>query len=76
MSRDARASERRGARALVADHAPEISRILHNQTALRLKAALVCRPDVVVVYAPYHLTRWYTLAEIAPGHHASRALPW
>jgi amino acid transporter len=31
--------------------------ILHNQTALRLKAALLFRPGTVVVSVPYHLTR-------------------
>ncbi len=28
---------------------------LHNQTALRLKAALLFRPGTVVVSVPYHL---------------------
>jgi hypothetical protein len=28
---------------------------LHNQTALRLKAALLFRPGTVVVNVPYHL---------------------
>jgi hypothetical protein len=31
--------------------------ILHNQTALRLKAALLFRPGTVVVNVPYHLRR-------------------
>ena len=31
--------------------------ILHNQTALRLKAALLFRPGVVVADVPYHLRR-------------------
>jgi amino acid transporter len=31
--------------------------ILHNQTALRLKAALLFRPGVVVANVPYHLRR-------------------
>jgi hypothetical protein len=31
--------------------------ILHNQTALRLKAALLFRPGVVVADVPYHLKR-------------------
>jgi len=31
--------------------------ILHNQTALRLKAALLFRPGVVVASVPYHLHR-------------------
>ena len=30
---------------------------LHNQTALRLKAALLLRPGPVVVNVPYHLQR-------------------
>jgi len=30
---------------------------LHNQTALRLKAALFFRPNTVVVDVPYHLER-------------------
>jgi hypothetical protein len=31
--------------------------VLHNQTALRLKAALLFRPGVVVADVPYHLRR-------------------
>jgi hypothetical protein len=31
--------------------------ILHNQTALRLKAALLFRPGTVVISVPYHLER-------------------
>jgi hypothetical protein len=31
--------------------------ILHNQTALRIKSALLFRPGVVVVDVPYHLDR-------------------
>ncbi|MGI8550885.1 MAG: APC family permease, partial [Dehalococcoidia bacterium] len=31
-------------------------RLLHNQTALRLKASLLFRPNVVVTNIPYHLT--------------------
>ena len=31
--------------------------ILHNQTALRLKAALLFRPGIVVASVPYHLHR-------------------
>jgi hypothetical protein len=30
---------------------------LHNQTALRLKAALLFRPGTVVINVPYHLQR-------------------
>jgi hypothetical protein len=28
--------------------------LLHNQTALRLKATLLCHPSVVVANVPYH----------------------
>jgi hypothetical protein len=31
--------------------------ILHNQTALRIKAALLFRPGTVVISVPYHLER-------------------
>jgi hypothetical protein len=31
--------------------------ILHNQTALRIKAALLFRPGTVVISVPYHLDR-------------------
>ena len=31
--------------------------ILHNQTALRLKTALLYRPGTVVISVPYHLRR-------------------
>ena len=31
--------------------------LLHNQTALRLKAALLFRPNTVVTSVPYHLER-------------------
>jgi len=31
--------------------------LLHNQTALRLKAALLFHPGVVVANVPYHLAR-------------------
>jgi amino acid transporter len=31
--------------------------VLHNQTALRLKAALLFRPGIVVADVPYHLSR-------------------
>jgi hypothetical protein len=30
---------------------------LHNQTALRIKAALLFRPGTVVTSVPYHLER-------------------
>jgi amino acid transporter len=32
--------------------------VLHNQTALRLKAALLFRPGIVVADVPYHLRRY------------------
>jgi hypothetical protein len=32
--------------------------VLHNQTALRLKAALLFRPGIVVASVPYHLRRY------------------
>src|SRR4029078_1719186 len=32
--------------------------VLHNQTALRLKAALLFRPGIVVANVPYHLRRY------------------
>jgi hypothetical protein len=38
--------------------------VLHNQTALRLKAALLFRPGVVVASVPYHLRR-YTAPDAA-----------
>ncbi len=31
--------------------------LLHNQTALRIKAALLFRPGTVVISVPYHLER-------------------
>jgi hypothetical protein len=34
--------------------------VLHNQTALRLKAALLFRPGIVVANVPYHLRRLRT----------------
>jgi hypothetical protein len=34
--------------------------VLHNQTALRLKGALLFRPGVVVADVPYHLRRHRT----------------
>ena len=34
--------------------------LLHNQTALRLKAALLFRPGTVVTSVPYHLERPHT----------------
>ena len=32
-------------------------KFLHNQLAVRLKKALVSRPNTVVVNVPYHLVR-------------------
>jgi amino acid transporter len=40
--------------------------ILHNQTALRLKAALLFRPGIVVADVPYHLRR-HRLAHLDLG---------
>src|ERR687885_2962305 len=37
--------------------------VLHNQTALRLKAALLFRPGIVVADVPYHLKRRSLVAE-------------
>jgi amino acid transporter len=37
--------------------------LLHNQTALRLKAALLLRPGLVVTSVPYHL-RWEKTKEV------------
>jgi amino acid transporter len=42
---------------------------LHNQTALRLKAALLFRPGTVVVNVPYHLAEGVEHAE--PADHAT-----
>jgi amino acid transporter len=44
--------------------------ILHNQTALRLKAALLFRPGVVVANVPYHLKRRKVHAD---PHHNGRS---
>ncbi len=42
--------------------------ILHNQTALRIKAALLFRPGTVVISVPYHLERHQGKAPApAPG---------
>jgi hypothetical protein len=40
---------------------------LHNQTALRLKAALLFHPGVVVASVPYHLRRPAAFSAVAPG---------
>jgi hypothetical protein len=40
---------------------------LHNQTALRLKAALLFRPGTVVVNVPYHLREAEHHDPIAPA---------
>jgi amino acid transporter len=37
--------------------------LLHNQTALRIKGALLFRPGIVVVNVPYHLDRQQVKAE-------------
>ena len=41
--------------------------VLHNQTALRLKAALLFRPGVVVADVPYHLKRRRYARPLARG---------
>jgi amino acid transporter len=41
--------------------------VLHNQTALRLKAALLFRPGIVVADVPYHL-RKHQARTALPGH--------
>jgi amino acid transporter len=45
--------------------------LLHNQTALRVKAALLFRPGVVVVSVPYHLRR--AAREDEEARHEDRA---
>ena len=44
--------------------------VLHNQNALRLKAALLFRPGIVTVSVPYHLQR----TPVARSHHEEEAL--
>jgi hypothetical protein len=39
---------------------------LHNQTALRLKGALLGRPGIVVISVPYHLSRGALPPQPAP----------
>jgi hypothetical protein len=41
--------------------------LLHNQTALRLKAALLFRPGTVVINVPYHLERGPARGKTAAG---------
>jgi hypothetical protein len=43
--------------------------VLHNQTALRLKAALLFRPGTVVVNVPYHLRRYQHQRRLLRGRH-------
>ena len=38
--------------------------VLHNQTALRIKASLLFRPGAVVTSVPYHLERSSTAAVV------------
>jgi amino acid transporter len=45
--------------------------LLHNQTALRLKAALLFRPGVIVANIPYHMAR-NGLAKANPSKDAGR----
>jgi amino acid transporter len=51
--------------------------VLHNQTALRLKAALLFRPGVVVADVPYHLRRRspYTAALARGAQQAPKPRP-
>ncbi|HET8631455.1 MAG TPA: APC family permease [Thermomicrobiales bacterium] len=46
--------------------------LLHNQTALRLKAALLFRPGTVVINVPYHLERGSALGKARAGAGARR----
>ena len=49
--------------------------VLHNQTALRLKAALLFRPGVIVASVPYHLRKFGvpdSVAESLAPHDRSR----
>ena len=43
--------------------------ILHNQTALRIKAALLFRPGTVVVNVPYHLRRQQSRRRLMRARH-------
>ena len=47
--------------------------VLHNQTALRLKAALLFRPGVVVADVPYHLKRRTSYAQGLERRSVTRA---
>jgi hypothetical protein len=47
--------------------------VLHNQTALRLKAALLFRPGIVVANVPYHLRRRRWSGTPAPGGNGAAA---
>jgi hypothetical protein len=40
---------------------------LHNQTALRLKAALLFRPGTVVINVPYHMHRMHRSSPASGG---------
>ncbi len=49
--------------------------VLHNQTALRLKAALLFRPGIVVADVPYHLRRDRKLhRDVTPAHEVPESL--
>jgi amino acid transporter len=50
--------------------------LLHNQSALRLKAALLFRPNTVVANVPYVLGRNRTAQEIARRRGFLRGFPW
>jgi hypothetical protein len=45
--------------------------LLHNQTALRLKAALLFEPGVVVANVPYHAAR-HAVPDTRPDGAAAR----
>ena len=57
--RDARAVSRTSLTVILPEMVPAHwwEQVLHNQTALRLKAALLFRPGIVVASVPYHLRR-------------------
>src|SRR5207237_2726629 len=49
--------------------------VLHNQTALRLKAALLFRPGVVVANVPYHLRRYAGPESVADSLNPNKPRP-
>ena len=50
--------------------------LLHNQSALRLKAALLFRPNTVVADMPYHLGRKSAQDAAALQRSPLMSLPW